>query len=526
MRVQGVKPNGASLLERFCTNFVFEVHPNLHIFLLTLIMIRICLVSAFPPSMGPLNEYSYQIAREIQRHENVELIILADELDEYKFVTDAEGKTVSGKDAWVELPDVRIIRCWKVDSMANPARILRVIRELRPDVVWFNLVFSSFGTPRNPVAAFLGLSAPALTRAAGFYTHITLHHIIEHVDFKTASKDGARLERLLRKGTDVATWALLKANSVSVLLSAYRTTLVKKYAARNIIVGTHGTFTTVPKRPDMNMRGNPEHRILAFGNWGTYKRLEKLMEAFPAILEKIPNARLIVAGGNHPAAAGYWESIRAAQPAHLPIEFLGYIPANDVPNLFQTSSLLVMPYDSSTGSSGPAHQACEYGLPIVCADIADFRCMGADDDMAISFYKLGDPADLTEKIVTILQSPELQNEMSHHNYEAGVQMTMTNVARTYLRWFELHKMKREVYGDGVIERMRFRLWNSWYGRDGILPAIRKPKAKYGSQHDNASMLLESEQPEVVPSPAIAALPLNGNASTVSKTISSKRIHIA
>jgi glycosyltransferase involved in cell wall biosynthesis len=318
-------------------------------------MIRICLVSAFPPSMGPLNEYSYHIAREIQKHEDVELIILADELDEYKFVTDAKGKTLSSSAVeFSKLPNVKIIRCWKVDSVANPARILKAVREVNPDVVWFNLVFSSFGTPKNPVAAFFGLSAPALTRAAGFYTHITLHHIIEHVDFKTASTAGARREKLLRKGSDVATRVLLKANSVSVLLSDYRRTLVKKYAARNIIIGTHGTFTTVPKRPDMTKRGNPEHRILAFGNWGTYKRLEKLMEAFPAILEKIPNARLIVAGGNHPAAAGYWESIRAAQPPHLPIEFLGYIQQKDVANLFRTSSLLVMPYDSSTGSSGPA----------------------------------------------------------------------------------------------------------------------------------------------------------------------------
>ena len=398
--------------------------------------------------MGPLNEYSYHIAKEIQRHQNVELTILADELEDYKFVTNAKGKSISAEEVGMQLPGVRIIRCWKVDSMANPARLLKVIREIKPDVVWFNLVFSSFGTPKSPVAAFLGLSAPALTRAAGFYTHITLHHIIEHVDFKTASKEGARpgahREKLLRKGSDLATWALLKANSVSVLLSDYRKTLVKKYAARNIIIGTHGTFTTVAKRPDMKKRGNPEHRILAFGNWGTYKRLEKLMEAFPAILEKIPNARLIVAGGNHPAAAGYWESIRAAQPPHLPIEFLGYVPAKDVAELFRTSTLLVMPYDSSTGSSGPAHQACEYGLPIVCADIADFRCMGRDDDMAISFYKIGDAADLAEKVTEILASPELQLEMSNHNYEAGVQMTMTNVARTYLRWFELHKLKREV----------------------------------------------------------------------------------
>lgn len=420
--------------------------------------------------MGPLNEYSYHIAREIQGHENVELIILGDELDDYKFVTDAQGNAMSLQQV-ASLPNVKVVRCWRVDSMANPGRILKVVRELNPDVVWFNLVFSSFGTPKNPVAAFLGLSAPAIIRAAGFYTHITLHHIIEHVDFKTASSVSSRREKLLRKGTDVATWALLRANSVSVLLSAYRKTLVKKYDAQNIIIGTHGTFTTGSSRPDLTKRANPEHRILAFGNWGTYKRLEKLMEALPAVLEKIPNARLIIAGGNHPAAAGYWESVRAGQPADLPVEFLGYIPQKDVANLFRTSSLLVMPYDSSTGSSGPAHQACEYGLPIVCADLADFRCMSIDDDMAIVFYKPGDSADLAEKLITVLASPEIQHSMSNHNYEAGVQMAMANVARTYIRWFELHKLKREICGEGFMERLRWRLWNIWYVRGRKAPEL-------------------------------------------------------
>ena len=460
-------------------------------------MIRICLVAAFPPSMGPLHEYSYHIAREILRHDDVELIILADEL--------CGDTAAAGVQNNANLPNVKIIRCWKVDSLANPSRILKAVRELNPDVVWFNLVFSSFGTPRNPVAAFFGLSVPALTRAAGFYTHITLHHIVEHLDFKTASTASARREKLLRKGTDVATWALLKANSVSVLLSDYRRTLVKKYAARNIVVGTHGTFTAVPKRPDLRKRGNPEHRILAFGNWGTYKRLERLIEAFPAILKAVPNARLIIAGGNHPATPGYWESVRASLPSYLPIEFRGYVPQKDVANLFRSSSLLVMPYESSTGSSGPAHQACEYGLPIVCADIPDFRCMAVDDDMAILFYKLGDSADLADKVNTVLESPELQLQMSEHNYEAGVQMTMANVARTYLRWFELHRLKREVGGDGLLERMRWRLRSS-RNREAKLPSIWGYN-EIGSQADSLTPSHISVMRSEMLTPALSTVPL-------------------
>jgi glycosyltransferase involved in cell wall biosynthesis len=400
---------------------------------------KICLVAAFPPSIRQLTEYSYHIARELQRYDHLEVIVLADELDNYEFATDAHGNSL-GKQ-WQELPGFQVVRCWKFGSLTTPMRLLNTIRRLNPDVVWFNLVFSSFGEAANPFAAFAGLSAPALTRAAGFYTHITLHHIIEHVDFASAK---VRHEAIYRMGTGMATRALLKAHSVSVLLSAYRRTLMEKYSARNVLVGTHGTFSAIPSAPDFTQRGNPELRILAFGHWGTYKRLEILMEAFPSVLQRIPNARLIVAGGNNPAAPGYWESIRAAQPAGLPIEFRGYIPQKSVPELFRTSSVLVMPYDSSTGSSGPAHQACEFGLPIVCADISDFRCMAADDDMAISFYDKGDATDLADKLVTLLESPELQRQMSEHNYQAGVQMTMAAVVRNYLRWFELKHLKRTI----------------------------------------------------------------------------------
>ena len=410
---------------------------------------KICLVATFPPSGRQLNEYAFHIARELQRLPNVELTILADELAAYDFATDSSGKPLSAS-AQAELPEFNVVRCWKFGSMGNPSRILSAVRKIKPDVVWFNLVFSSFATPDNPFAAFFGLSAPALTRAAGFYTHVTLHHILEHVNFAAA---GIRRERMLRMGSDLATRALLRAHSVSVLLPHYRRTLAQKYSARNVLLGTHGTFAPNPTPPDFSKRGNPDLRILAIGHWGTYKRLETLMEAFPAVLEKIPNTRLIVAGANHHTKSGYWESIREAQPKHLPIDFLGYVPEEAIPDLFRSISILVLPYDSATGSSGPAHQACEYGMPIVCADIADLREMVTDEDMAVSFFTKGDANHLARALTTILQSPDLQRSMAEHNFAAGVQMTMGTVVRSYLRWFELKKCQSDIeYGTSFPRR--------------------------------------------------------------------------
>lgn len=416
---------------------------------------KICLVATFPPSGRQLNEYAFYIARELQRNPGISLTILADELADYEFATDQNGKSLNAPQQ-PELPGFDVIRCWKYNSLATPVRLLSTIRKLNPDVVWFNLVFSSFATPDHPVAAFAGLSAPAMTRALGYYTHVTLHQIVEHVDF---AKAGMRYEKLFRMGSDIATRALLKANSVSVLLSGYRRTLVEKYSAQNVLLGTHGTLAPCPSPPDFSLRGNPEHRILAIGHWGTYKRLETLMEAFPAVLKRVPNAKLIVAGANHHTKPRYWESIRESQSGDSRVEFRGYVPEEGIPELFRTASIVVMPYDSATGSSGPAHQACEYGVPIVCADIDDFHDMATDEEMAINFYKVGDAADLANQLTAILQSPEQQRRMAEHNFAAAMQMTMASVVRNYLRWFDLKQCKKAVGSSPLLPH-----WNTVWRR--------------------------------------------------------------
>src|SRR5882724_672414 len=408
---------------------------------------KICLVTAFPPSGRQLNEYGFHLARELQRNPLVDLTILGDELTRYAWATDKDGKTLAGEQE--ELPGFNVVRSWDSNHLWNPIRLARTVRRLKPDIVWFNLVYSSFGTPEHPVAAFAGLCSPLITRSMGFFTHVTLHHILEHVDFAGA---GVKRERLFRLGSEIATRALLGANSVSVLLSGYRRTLLRKYAAENILLGTHGTFAACPSKPDFSLRANPHQRILAIGHWGTYKRLETLMEAFPAVQEKIPNARLVVAGANHHTTPGYWESIRDKYGSNPAIEFRGYIAEEDVPNLFRTTSVVVLPYDSATGSSGPAHQACEYGVALVSADLPDFRDMAAAENMAIHFYRTGDPVDLAGQLNALLESPSLRHQAAEQNYAAALRMTMPNIVRNYLRWFELKRRRQTL---DVSSRGRF-----------------------------------------------------------------------
>jgi glycosyltransferase involved in cell wall biosynthesis len=282
-----------------------------------------------------------------------------------------------------------------------------------------------------------------------------------------------------------------------VLLPGYRRTLVNKYSAQNVLLGTHGTFSSEPEPPDFSKRGNPQQRILAIGHWGTYKRLETLMAAFPLVLKEVPEAKLVVAGANHHTRAGYWESIRDAQPPELPIEFKGYVAEEAIPDLFQSTSILVLPYDSATGSSGPAHQACEFGVPIVCADLDDFRGMVTDEDMAVKFYRVGDHEDLARQLIHILKSQELQRSMAEQNLAAGVHMTMSNVIGNYLRWFKLQQAKKKML-NGMSPMGSHIPWTQSMRSDGRSPHWGLQETFPEESENGSPVLIVDENEKVAP----------------------------
>jgi glycosyltransferase involved in cell wall biosynthesis len=383
---------------------------------------KICLVTAFPPSRGGLSEYGFHIARELQQNSFLSVTVLADELGEPAADHDIEGLSV--------------VRCWSFNDARNAKRILSCIRELNPDVVWFNLLFTTFG--HSPLSAFFGLATPLLTRLNGFYTHVTLHHLMDTVDLKDA---GVRFPRLYKAAGALATHMLLMSNSITVLMPNYRKILIDQYGRGIVQVRAHGIFSR-PEYPDFSLRGNPEQRILAFGKWGTYKRLEAIIEAFQMVAQSLPNARLIVAGGNHPRTPGYVESVAHEQRNDPRIQFTGYVKEEDIAALFRSASIVVMPYSSSTGSSGVAHVASAFGVPIVCADIPDFHQMAEEEGLAIDFYQLGNQEDLAGRLVSLLQSAAQQEEMGKQNFSAALRMTMPSIVHDYLRHFDIAQRTR------------------------------------------------------------------------------------
>jgi len=416
---------------------------------------RICLVSAFPPSRQGLNEYGFHIAHELSQQPGLQLTILSDDLESPA----------------PELPDYSVIRCWGFDKLSNAYRLLREIRRIRPDVVWYNIVFASFGG--SPLPAFTGLMIPALTRLSGFYTHVTLHQLVETVDLKDA---GVKSRGLYLLAGWIATHMLLTANSLSVLLPAYRKVLREKYRRGSVFVRPHGILSGRPEYPDLSRRGNPVHRVLAFGKWGTYKRLELLIAAFRKVAEQLPAVELVIAGGDHPKTQGYVASVAAQHTNDPRIKFTGYVPEDAIAELFQGTSVAVMPYTSSAGSSGVAHLACEYGVPMIASDISDFRAITEEEGIAIELFEPGNVDSLAQHLVDLLQSPERLEAMAQQNFSAALRMSMPEIIRQYTRSFNLqHRIKM------LRAASRFRRLPRWMP---LRPALsRRVGQRFLSWHD-------------------------------------------
>ena len=378
---------------------------------------RVSLVTSFPPSRGDLNEYGYHLACAVREDPRVELTILADDIP-----------------AQAELPGFQVQRCWRFNSVFNPVRLLRAICKSKPDAVWFNMGFSTFA--RSPIAAFLVLTVPALARLMGYYTHITLHTVFERISLKDA---GVRFPSMYRAAGRVATRLLLLSDDVSVLLPSFRSELLNNYhiSSDRVHARPHGTFEGMqPSRVVQPQPANaPESTILAFGYWGTYKKVDLLLDSIEQIRSQVPNAVLVIAGTNHPSAPRYLESLQQKWNGHPGVRFLGYVPETELPVLFRNASVLVLPYSSAAGTSGVVHQACQYGLPMVAAAIPEIVEIAKEERIAVEFYEPGDGRTLTNHLTQLLLSNDLRRTFSEQNFLAAQGTPISQVVDDYLRLF-------------------------------------------------------------------------------------------
>ena len=389
--------------------------------------LRIAIVTTHPPGTGSLNEYAYHFVRFLRQKPEVgEVILLADELP--------PGQEYESED--LEAPSyavpMRVIPCWRFGALNNPFRILAAVRRARPDVVLFNIQFASFGD--NKVSAPLGLLAPALVKAFGFPTIVLLHNIMETVDLRSAGFINSSLvEWFIRTFATIITRLLLTADWLALTIPKYVEILEAKYHADNVLLTPHGSFDDDEAAPPSFDLPPGPLQIMTFGKFGTYKKVEIMIEALKLLRESDrPPLELVIAGSDNPNVPGYLEGVRQ-QYADVPnIRFTGYVAEEDVPRIFSEAAAVVFPYTSTTGSSGVLHQAGSYGKAAVLPRLGDFAELIAEEGYVGEFFEPGDPQSLADAIARVIDDPERRRELGTRNYLAARGLLIGEVVDWYL----------------------------------------------------------------------------------------------
>lgn len=387
--------------------------------------IRFALVTTHPPGAGSLNEYAYHFVRYLRlKPEVAEVILLVDELP--------SGQSYDEVCAPLEgSAPLSVVPCWRFNDPQNALRILTAVRALKPDVVMFNIQFASFGDGK--VAATLGLLAPALLRVYGFPSVVLLHNIMETVDLRSAGFAANRLmELIIRTAGTITTRLVLTANLVALTIPKYVEILQTKYKAKNILLAPHGSFDDDVTQPSFDLPDGPM-QIMTFGKFGTYKKVDTLIEAFKLLNSngRAPT-QLIIAGSDSPNAPGYLEKMQT-QYADVPgIHYTGYIAEEDVPRIFGDAAVVVFPYTSTTGSSGVLHQAGDYGKAAVLPHIGDFAEVIAEEGYAGEFFEPDDAQSLADAVARVIDDPDRRRALGTQNFMASRGLPINEVVDWYL----------------------------------------------------------------------------------------------
>jgi glycosyltransferase involved in cell wall biosynthesis len=294
-----------------------------------------------------------------------------------------------------------------------------------------NLQFMTFGDSK--IAAALGLLTPLACKLLGIPNIVLLHNITETVKLDTIGMAESKWK------TNLFLWIgkqltkfILKANIVGVTIKQYVDILNEKYKKNNVVLLPHGNFELPTRKhlPDTLNKIN----LMAFGKFGTYKKIEVLIEASKILEAKYPNLKFTttIAGTDNPNVKGYLDNLQKQYADKKNIVFTGYVPEEKVVEIFQESTFIIFPYTTTTGSSGILHQAGSYARACILPKIDDLERVVEEEGYAGAYFEVENPQSMVAAIASLIDNPIKRTQIEDQNYAAAQGLPMTALADMYI----------------------------------------------------------------------------------------------
>jgi glycosyltransferase involved in cell wall biosynthesis len=193
----------------------------------------------------------------------------------------------------------------------------------------------------------------------------------------------------------------------------------------------HARHGSVPAMPETELRGRWKlgdgPLILTVGTRKPHKNVLGLIAALPAVLEHIPDARLVLAG--NPTA--HEPALRAAA-ARLGLEasisFLDFVDAEELEGLYAAADCFVLP-SFNEGFGLPVLEAMGRGVPVACSNASALPEVAGD---AARYFDPSDPQQIGTVLAELLADRALREQLRVRGRAREAQLTWAATAQATL----------------------------------------------------------------------------------------------
>lgn len=188
-----------------------------------------------------------------------------------------------------------------------------------------------------------------------------------HSDWRTAPRlYGSRARRVLAPATDrIAAWTIRHADRVRVVSDASLGWVRRTGYLGPIDHYVHfSDYTQFLEHPPVPL---PPERTVAFvGSFQRYKAVDVLVECWPSVITRVPDARLVMVGSG-PMEKSLRRTINKKGLGHC-VEIVGYVEQSELARLLDRSWCLVLP-SRSEGQPRVVLEAMARARPVVASAV-------------------------------------------------------------------------------------------------------------------------------------------------------------
>ena len=176
--------------------------------------------------------------------------------------------------------------------------------------------------------------------------------------------------------------------------------------------------------------------LLGVGRMATKKGFHLLIDALPALLDALPEAHLVLAGGGDRLE----EFRRGAAPFAGRVHFPGAVLHDTLPDLYRAADLFVLPavHDAKGNVDGLPNvilEAMATGTPVVASDLEAFARV-LEDGRAGAMFISEDSGDLARTVVGLLGDPARREALRRAGHARARQFDWAVVAREIEQVYE------------------------------------------------------------------------------------------